>query len=70
MRVADRPTPPIVLDTDLDLARMVLRPVVAISGPQNVAEWDDPDLVYDADGVGGSARVGTAMVGWARVGQE
>ena len=69
MRVADRPTPPIKLDTDPDLARMVVRPVVAIAGPQQVAEWDDPELVYDADGVGGSARVGTAMVGWAKVGQ-
>jgi len=69
MRVADRPTPPIRLDNDLGLARMVVRPVVAISGPQQVAEWDDPELVYDADGVGGSARVGTAMVGWAKVGQ-
>ena len=68
MRVADRPTPPIVLDDEL--ADMRLRPVVAISGPQQVAEWDDPDLVYDADGVGGSARVGTAMVGYARVGQQ
>jgi hypothetical protein len=70
MRVADRPTPPIALDDDLRLAQMVMRPVVAIAGPQTVAEWDDPDLVYDADGVGGSARVGTAMVGYARVGQE
>jgi hypothetical protein len=70
MRVADRPTPPIFLDTDPELAAMLIRPVVAISGPQAVAEWDDPDLVYDADGVGGSSRVGTAMVGWARVGQQ
>lgn len=69
MRVADRPTPPIRLDNNPDLARMLLRPVVAIAGPQQVAEWDDPELVYDADGVGGSARVGTAMVGWAKVGQ-
>jgi len=69
MRVADRPTPPIRLDNDPGLARMVVRPVVAIAGPQQVAEWDDPALVYDADGVGGSARVGTAMVGWAKVGQ-
>lgn len=70
MRAADRPTPPIVLHADPYLSGLTLRPVIAISGPQQVAEWDDPDLIYDVDGVGGSARVGTAMVGWARVGQE
>jgi len=70
MRATDRPTPPIALHDDPALDRWPLRPVIAIAGLQAVAEWDDPDLVYDADGVAGSARVGTAMVGYARVGHE
>lgn len=51
MRVADRPTPPIDLHTDPRLDRWPVRPVVGISGLRNVAEWDDPDLVWDPDAV-------------------
>jgi hypothetical protein len=68
MRTTDRPTPPIVLDPHAFATRPV-RPVIALAGLQEVAVWDDPALVYDAEGVAGSARVGVAMVGWAKVGQ-
>jgi len=48
MRVADRPTPPIRLDTDPGLARLALRPVVAIAALGTLAEWDDNPLeVWD-----------------------
>jgi hypothetical protein len=44
--------------------------VIAISGIRPVAEWDDPDNVWDPEQIaaGSSARVGTALVGHARVG--
>lgn len=70
MRVADRPFPPIDLHTDERLDRYPLRPVVAISGLRTVAEWDDPDLVWDADDdPATTSRVGSARVGFAKVGQ-
>jgi hypothetical protein len=48
MRVADRPTPPIVLHSDPQLARWPLRPVIAIAGKRDVLEWDDNPLeVWD-----------------------
>ena len=69
MRAADRPLPPIHLHDDAQLARWPLRPVVAIQSNRLVAEWDDPDLIYDEDlALTTSARVGKAMVGFARVG--
>jgi hypothetical protein len=70
MRVTDRPTPPLILHSDPALDLMPLRPVIAISGLRKVAEWDDPDNVWDAEHVnaGTSARVGTARVGFAKVG--
>lgn len=72
MRGADRPLPPIDLHVDERLDRFPLRPVIAISGLRKVAEWDDPDLVYDADTPNDpvtTARVGSARVGSAKVGQ-
>ena len=49
MRAADRPLPPLTLHTDPQLDRWSLRPVIAIEGRRAVAEWDDPDLIYDED---------------------
>jgi hypothetical protein len=71
MRVADRPTPPVLLHRDAGLEAMPLRPVVAIAGRRVVAEWDDPALLWDADADpgGATARVGSARVGRARVGR-
>lgn len=61
MRVADRPLPPIVLHDDDRLDRWPLRPVIAIAGKRDVAEWDDnplevwddPMLEWDQDVVPG-----------------
>jgi hypothetical protein len=47
-RVADRPLPPIVLDTDAFAGRPV-RPVIAVQTRRPVAEWDDPALEWDTD---------------------
>lgn len=70
MRSADHATPPVNLHTDAQLDRWPMRPVVAISGLRNVAEYDDPDLVYDQNVDPASARVGFARVGSARVGRS
>lgn len=70
-RISDRPLPPIVLHTDPALTSTVMRPVVAIGGIRKVLQYDDPEVIYDAALVaaGTSARVGTALVGRARVGR-
>jgi hypothetical protein len=48
MRVADRPLPPIELHDDPRLDRWPMRPVIAIAGARDVAEWDDDPLeVWD-----------------------
>lgn len=47
MRVADRPTPDVVLDTVPMYARWPVRPVVAIAGRRPVLEYDDPAVLYD-----------------------
>jgi len=70
MRAADRPTPPIALHDDAELLAWPMRPVVAIAGLRQVAEWDDPANVWDQDALAGSARVGLAIVGVAKVGHE
>lgn len=47
MRVADRPLPPIVLDTVATIAGWPVRPVLAIAGRRDVLEWDTPGLEWD-----------------------
>jgi len=70
-RALDRPLPPVKLHTDPALTTPIMRPVVAIGGIRQVLQYDDPEIIYDAaaTAAGTSARVGTALVGHARVGR-
>ena len=73
-RAADRPFPTVELHTDPTLDRWPLRPVLAIEGATAVAEWDDPENLWDVNDGGtvtaSSSRVGIAVVGTARVGAQ
>lgn len=70
MRSGDVTFPDITLHDDPELLRWPVRPVIAIAGLQDVAVWDDPENLWDADvlTISPTARVGIARVGMAKVG--